>query len=235
MTLLAIDTATDNASVALYSVNGVVAEQTWRAHREQTAQLVPVMQSLMRYVGLTPGELSAVAAAVGPGSFNGLRVGLSTAKAIATALGLPLYGLSNLDSLAYQHADISTRMVVWAAVQVGRGRLAVASYRTSTPRGGSPEWRRTSDYRNVSLAELSDLITAPSYIVGELSPAMAQELEARNGDLATIAPPAAALRRAAYIAELAWRRKQRGDLGDNIADLQAIYLASPSPSAQQAK
>lgn len=233
MTMLAIDTATDNASVAFYNANGVIAEQTWRAHREQTAQLVPVMQSLMRDVRLTPGELSAVACAVGPGSFNGLRVGLSTAKAVATALSIPLYGLSNLDSLAYQHAEVSTRLPVWAAVQVGRGRLAVASYRTTTPRGGSPEWRRTSDYQNVSLTELADLITAPSYVVGELNPGMAQELEARIGDLVTIAPPAAALRRAAYIAELAWRRKQRGDLGDDITDLQAIYLASPTAAQQR--
>ena len=235
MTMLAIDTATDNASVALYNAAGVVAEQTWRAHREQTAQLVPVMQSLMHYVGLTPGELSSVACAVGPGSFNGLRVGLSTAKAVATALSIPLYGLSNLDSLAYQHADISTRLTVWAAVMIGRERLAVASYRTTTPRGGIPEWRRTSDYRNVSINELCDLLTSPAYVVGELNHVMVQEIEARAGDLVTIAPPAAALRRAAYIAELAWRRKQRGDLGDDVADLQAIYLASPTPSAQRAQ
>ncbi len=233
MTMLAIDTATDNASVALYNAGGVAAEQTWRAHRAQTAQLVPVIQGLMRYVGLTPAELSSVACAVGPGSFNGLRVGLSTAKAIATALAIPLYGLSNLDSLAYQHAEVSVRLTVWAAVQVGRGRLAVASYRTTTPRDGAPEWRRTSDYKNVSLSELSDLLTGPAYVVGELNPSMVQELESRVGEIVTIAPPAAALRRAAYIAELAWRRKQRGDLGDNIADLQAIYLASPAPSAQR--
>lgn len=233
MTMLAIDTATDNASVALYDASGVVAEQTWRSHREQTAQLVPVIQGLMQNVRLTPGQLSAVACAVGPGSFNGLRVGLSTAKAIATALAIPLYGLSNLDSLAYQHADISARLNVWAAVQVGRGRLAVASYRTTTPRGGIPEWRRTSEYRNVSSGELADLITAPAYVVGELNASMVQELESRAGELITIAPPAAALRRAAYIAELAWRRKQRNDLGDDIADLQAIYLASPTTAAQQ--
>ncbi len=228
MTMLAIDTATDFAGVAFYDANGVLGEQSWRSHRGQTAQLVPVLQGLMGYLHLKPGDLSALAVSSGPGSFNSLRVGLGTAKAMAVALQVPLYGISSLDALAWMHAAVSSRLTVWATLAAGRSRLAVAAYKTGGK--GTPDWRRTTEYRNVDIAEFCTLITTPAYLCGELTAAMQREIAERVPDLVTFASPAASFRRPSYLAELAWRRKQEGDLGDNIADLQAIYLASPSPS-----
>src|SRR3954469_8539089 len=84
--ILALDTSTDWCSVALYDPTGSVrAEQTWYAHRDQTAQLLPTVQFMLERAGLTLAEVRSLAVALGPGSFTGLRVGLATAKGLAYA------------------------------------------------------------------------------------------------------------------------------------------------------
>src|SRR6476646_7563150 len=76
--ILAMDTSTDWCSVALYDpAGGVRAEQTWYAHRDQTAQLLPVVQHLLGQIKKTVDDVSSLAVALGPGSFTGLRVGLA--------------------------------------------------------------------------------------------------------------------------------------------------------------
>jgi tRNA threonylcarbamoyladenosine biosynthesis protein TsaB len=87
--LLALDTATTTASIALYDLQTgqLAAELTWEARRRQTQDLLPALQDLMRLVDLAPAALSALAVTTGPGSFTGVRIAISTAKGIA--LGLP--------------------------------------------------------------------------------------------------------------------------------------------------
>ena len=97
--LLAVDTSTTQAGIALYD-GRVLAEVSWLAGRDHGRQLLPVIRDMLIRLGRTPTDLTAVAAARGPGSFTGLRVGLSVGRGLAFALGLPLYGIGSLDVLA---------------------------------------------------------------------------------------------------------------------------------------
>jgi tRNA threonylcarbamoyladenosine biosynthesis protein TsaB len=221
--ILALDTSTDWCSVALYDPTGSVrAEQTWYAHRDQTAQLLPAVQYLLGRIKLTIGDVRSVAVALGPGSFTGLRVGLAAAKGLAYARNLPLWGVPTLDILGYAHSAV-TAAPVCAVLAAGRGRLAWAIYRTQHGR-----WQRSTDYQNTTIAELCAQIDQPTIFVGELDPAAATTIEETLGRLASVAPAATALRRAAYLAELAWQRAQHED-PDDLAALQAIYLQMPTP------
>src|SRR5438270_12061032 len=110
--ILAIDTSTDQASIALYRAGeGVIAEQSWRSGRQQTVQLVPGVQRLMALAGSTVRDVTGVAVATGPGSFSGVRIGISTAKSMAYALGVPLWGVPSLDILAYEQAAVTAARV----------------------------------------------------------------------------------------------------------------------------
>ncbi len=218
--LIAFDTSTALASLALYDESGVVAEVTWQSHRDQTVHLLPMAQKMLDLQHIGPDKLTAVAVALGPGSFNGLRVGVSAAKGMALALGIPIFGFSSLDIIASQHSYLNGQLC--AIVEAGRGRLGVAFYRVKQ---GS--WKRTGDYINLTISELIERVTQPTFFVGELSPDQRRQLAEAPGKNATILPPAASLRRSAILAELGWQRLDLGDLGDDLANLQPIYLHQP--------
>ena len=95
MLILAFDTATDVATSALVSDGEVLGERTSRA-----ATLLEDVDALLRQAGAHTRELEALAVGIGPGSFTGVRIGLSTARGLALALGIPAAGVSTLDALA---------------------------------------------------------------------------------------------------------------------------------------
>ncbi|HET7080691.1 MAG TPA: tRNA (adenosine(37)-N6)-threonylcarbamoyltransferase complex dimerization subunit type 1 TsaB [Chloroflexia bacterium] len=224
--IVAFDTSTEWCSVALYDpTGGVRAEETWHAGREQTRELLPTVHAMLERMHLAPADLRGVAVALGPGSFTGLRVGLATAKGLAYALDIPLWGIPTLDIMGYAHMAI-TAAPVCAVLHAGRGRLAHAFYRT---RAGV--WQRISEYANTTVAELIAQIDTPTIFCGEIDPAVARELETQLGRQASVAPSASSLRRAGYLAELAWQRAQQGER-DDVALLQPLYLHVPTPGSQ---
>ncbi|NLX43424.1 MAG: tRNA (adenosine(37)-N6)-threonylcarbamoyltransferase complex dimerization subunit type 1 TsaB, partial [Chloroflexi bacterium] len=103
--ILAIDTATRTASIALYDASGILAEETWHSQNRHSVELMPAIQRLAERQGVKLGDLSAVAVALGPGSFTGLRIGLSAAKGLCLALDIPLIGIPTLMIAAYAAGD----------------------------------------------------------------------------------------------------------------------------------
>jgi tRNA threonylcarbamoyladenosine biosynthesis protein TsaB len=95
MLILAFDTATDVATSALVTDGEVVGERASRA-----VTLLEDVDALLRQAGAHTRDLGALAVGVGPGSFTGVRIGLSTARGLALALGIPVAGVSTLDALA---------------------------------------------------------------------------------------------------------------------------------------
>lgn len=94
MLILAFDTATDVATSALVSDGEVLGERCSRA-----VTLLEDVDALVRQAGAHTRELDALAVGVGPGSFTGVRIGLSTARGLALALDIPAAGVSTLDAL----------------------------------------------------------------------------------------------------------------------------------------
>ncbi len=223
--ILAIDTSTDYASLALYLPGqGVIAEQTWRSGREQTTQLLPNVQRLMSLVGADTGGLTGVAVTTGPGSFSGVRIGISTAKSLAYSLGIKLWGVPSLDVLAFSQVAVTAAQVC-AVLALGRGRYGWAVYRTRGAR-----WQRLTDYANNTIPEIAAVVAdtgmearIATLFCGELDAAATAQISGIMGNEASVAPAAAGLRRAGYLAELALQRSERGE-EDDPATLQAIYL-----------
>jgi tRNA threonylcarbamoyladenosine biosynthesis protein TsaB len=109
--LLAVETSGLSGSLALYESGRLVAERLLESEGRRHAQtLVSESGQLLSSQGLTPGDLSAVAVSVGPGSFTGLRVGLVFAKTLAWLRGIPLLSVNTLQAMAQQcaagHAEV---------------------------------------------------------------------------------------------------------------------------------
>ncbi|MEA3338835.1 MAG: tRNA (adenosine(37)-N6)-threonylcarbamoyltransferase complex dimerization subunit type 1 TsaB, partial [Chloroflexota bacterium] len=162
--LVAIDTATGYASLALHDGARVRVEHTWESPRRHTVELLPRLAAALEQLGLGARHLSGVAVTRGPGSFTGLRVGLSVAKGLALARGLPLVGVPTLDVVAA--AQGRDRRPMCAVLQAGRRRICVAAYRW---RKG--EWRAREEPRLTTWPALAEETTTPTLFCGEVDSA----------------------------------------------------------------
>ncbi len=219
--LLALDTSTQLAGSALYNDSrGLVSEYNWHSANRHTVELMPQVAAMLSQAGVRPADLRAVAVALGPGSFTGLRVALAAAKGIALAVGCRLIGVPTLDAVAYPHQNAPTPVV--ALIQAGRGRVCWALYAH-----GPAGWAAQTPYQLSTVEALAQTVTRPTTFAGELLAADRETLLRWCGRArAQIVSPALAMRRAGYIAELAWQRLLAGQF-DDPATLSPIYLHEP--------
>ncbi|GAA0455299.1 tRNA (adenosine(37)-N6)-threonylcarbamoyltransferase complex dimerization subunit type 1 TsaB [Alkalibacillus silvisoli] len=100
MNVLAIDTSNQPMSVALLKDQQLAAELTVNVKRNHSIQLMPAIDYILNQAGLLPKDLNLIAVAEGPGSYTGLRIGMTTAKTLAWTLNLPIVAISSLEMLA---------------------------------------------------------------------------------------------------------------------------------------
>ena len=224
---LAIDTATEIASIALSSAGKVEAEMSWPAGQNHTVELIPNLLHLFRQAKIEPegevgsvwrAKIEAIIVAKGPGSFNGLRVGVGTAKGLAFALDIPLVGIGTLEAEAFPHAR--TGLPICPVQDAGRGEIATALYQMQ-----NGEWQKIVAEHITTVDELCSKIASMTIFCGRFSSHTAKQIAEHLGERAVILP--GTLRRAGFLAELGWRRLERGDL-DHPATLQPLYLRRPA-------
>jgi tRNA threonylcarbamoyladenosine biosynthesis protein TsaB len=205
---LAIDTATDRASVALGAAGapGAAAlEENLTGARRHAAQLLPMVEALLQRAGATLDDLTGIALSDGPGSFTGLRVGAAFAKALVRVRGLPLWvapsllvraagvvpngGVSNGGSngvVSNGGSSSSNSGVVVAVANALRGELFAAAYRFDAP--AIVTELPPSVWRPEALVQ-SEL--RPELVVGELPPDMMAMLERWSGQPVVVPPDGA--------------------------------------------
>lgn len=101
MLILAIDSATPVAGVALLNENGLMREEFINFKKTHSEILMPMIDEVLSKCNCQLADLSAIAVTVGPGSFTGLRIGLAAVKGLSLASGIPVIGVSTLDVLAH--------------------------------------------------------------------------------------------------------------------------------------
>jgi tRNA threonylcarbamoyladenosine biosynthesis protein TsaB len=101
MKILAVETSTLMGSIAVVEDRAILCELTLHVAETHSSQLMPAIDYVLKTVGCAPNEVDAFAVALGPGSFTGLRIGLSTMKGLAVAASKPLVGVSTLEAMAW--------------------------------------------------------------------------------------------------------------------------------------
>lgn len=127
MKILAIETATPGASVALVEDSSTLAAASRIDRVGHATFLVPAIDFCFDQVGWSPSDLDAVVVDIGPGLYTGIRVGLATAQGLAAAFGIPVIPATSVDTIAFE-ARTGHRSI-WAMVDVRRGQFAVARFR----------------------------------------------------------------------------------------------------------
>lgn len=218
--ILAIDTATRSAGLAIFDPERevVLAEHVWRSHINHTVELTPNLHGMLVTQKLTTANLSGIVVVRGPGSFTGLRIGMSIGKALAYAHEIDIVAIPTPDIIA--HAHRSRDLPLWAILEAGRGRVVAARYPVDGPESSE------ADYQITTLVELAEQINEPALFSGEIDSAGIRQLKDTLGPSAVLASPANRVRRPAHLAEAGWLKLKDGH-ADNAATLAPIYLHRP--------
>jgi len=214
--ILAIDTATRSAGLAVYDGYTVRAEFTWDTSDHHTVELMPRIVELLDQINVSIDQISGLGVSIGPGSFTGVRVGVAAAKGLALARSIPIVGVRSTDILAYAVKWCQPPVVI--VVRAGRGRWIAARYLKDAA------WHQDGDFALTTADVIGADWTETTTLGGELSESEQKTVKLRLGDRVQLLPPAFSLRRAGFLAEIAWQRMQAGRI-DDVAALQPIYLA----------
>ncbi|MDR1835218.1 MAG: tRNA (adenosine(37)-N6)-threonylcarbamoyltransferase complex dimerization subunit type 1 TsaB [Fusobacteriaceae bacterium] len=215
MLVLAVDTAAVYGGCALYDdAKGLAGEITVKPALNHSAVATKLIADLLDLSGRTLKEIDRVAVVTGPGSFTGIRVGLSLAKGLAFSLGKEIVGVNALLLSAYAVAFYEHEII--PMIDAGKGRVYCARYRKGTK--GFPE--RLSDDQN---AEISDYLQTldperSCCFVGDGALKNRDAIGARFQGKEFIAPESAFLARSAMAAKLAVTLP-----ADNLFTLDACY------------
>jgi tRNA threonylcarbamoyladenosine biosynthesis protein TsaB len=127
MNLLAVDTSTTSCSVALFGGDVLLAEAIYTAGRTHSHHLLSMIHSVLKRCTCKPMDIGGIAVTLGPGTFTGLRIGISTVKGLAAAVGASVVGVSGLAALALPFLHIDGPVV--AMIDARRGEVYHACYR----------------------------------------------------------------------------------------------------------
>lgn len=243
MLLLALDTSTRQASVALSDEERLYGEYTWHVGNKHSVELLERISRLFAECDMTLSALDGLAVAIGPGSFNGVRVAVATAKTLAFALSKPLVGLSTLEIAAAQYEQWpgpvcalleAGRSALYAGCYVFEGRESLGTV-TYTPRQfGDAQLLAPQELAQYLHEQVSPQIEAlgqqqvTGYLFcGEISESSRQALRAYMPDQAFFGLPVQSARRASTLAVLAQQRLAENRQDDPLL-LEPFYVRRPS-------
>jgi tRNA threonylcarbamoyl adenosine modification protein YeaZ len=218
-----IDTASDIAGVAVFQDGVLLAETAWRTRQSHSRQLLPALEWLLEQVERQKHDITSLVVCLGPGSYAGMRVGLSTAKALAYALEVPLVGIGRLaaDALAPAEATLARVVAVQAA---GRADLAYAAYLWA-----EGDLQEVIGPRLGAAKVVVEALEPGDVVCGEIDRLDVPTLDAISARgcrlLASTSP------RAVSAGLLGLRRLSRGEI-DNPDALVPLYLRAPAIGPQ---
>ncbi len=215
-TLLAIDTSSQKAGVALFD-GSLLSQRGWPADRAHTTTVLAEIHHLLDAAGCDLNAVGAIGVAIGPGAFTGLRVGLGLAKGFHLATGVPLVGVPTLAAAALPF--VACGLPVVAAVAAGRGRLVWATFAS-----GASGLQETRSPHNGTVAQLAEelAVAGPVVVTGEFDREQTLALSAHANVI--LPTPASRVRQPGSVASLAWERWQSDNVDDATA-LEPVYLS----------
>lgn len=219
MPYIAIDTSTSALSVAVGERGKLLGETNTLLSRNHSVTMMPALEGLMSNLEITPDQIKGVIVGRGPGSYTGVRIAVTAAKAFAYALNIPLVGVSTLDGMA-RHGQMGDALVV-PMIDARRKQAYTAMYE-----------RQNGEFIKITedaLLTLDTIITkinsrmavrrldkkpAQVLLIGDAAHNHQAELTERLGDKARVAPTGHDFPRAAHLLEAGIALIEAGETHD---------------------
>jgi len=216
MKILALDTATKSCSVAVTDGGSLSAELTILKNQTHSKHLMEFIHSVLEITGLGVADLDGLAVTIGPGSFTGLRIGISTIKGLAHALDKPVVGISSLKALAWQCAE--TSYLICPLLDARKGEVYGATYRFN-----EDQLIQKTGARAMIPEAVAEDIQSPCVFIGSGARLYRQSIAVALGSLAHFVPEGQNIIRASSVAFLSMPRFEANDT-DGIAGLVPHYI-----------
>jgi len=217
MKVLAIDTATDVCGVALAQEEQLVADLRLHQAKLHNEKLISSIRYLLEQAGWALHDIEGIALANGPGSFTGLRIGISVAKGLAYSLDIPLAAVNTLDAFAEPARTWKGQICVVMKVRAAELYLALFA-------GKGDAVERLSDDRIISVSELSNYLDEHTLVIGH-PPRMLKPGDVAPGTLAGVDLAASSPE---TVARIGGRKLQQGEASD-LDNLEPFYLKEFKP------
>lgn len=213
MYVLGVESATSVAGVALIHNNGILAERLVNNKKVHSIHLMTMIKAVVEDAGVKPRDISGVAVSSGPGSFTGLRIGMTVAKTLAQVWGIPVVGISTLDALSYSlggHVNL-----VCPLLNARKNEVYTSVYD-----GSDGVLKNLSPHKAMKPESLVDLLASwPNRSVTFLGDGVVEyrdKLSALMGKRAAFASGANNLPRGASVAELGLFKLEKGEGTDPV-------------------
>ncbi len=260
MLILGIDTATRVCGAALMKDNILLAESVLNTGKTHSRQLMPMIDGLFRQADIAPDSIAGIGVAAGPGSFTGLRIGVSTARALAQGYNVPAVGVSSLQALAA--GIMAAGALICPVLDARRDQVYAAVYRRSEESAGHnrelfsaggtggkargqkeagsdgllifDELMEPAPVSVETLAEFLLSFTEPVYFPGDALERFRDYFRAVLGDRFREPHPPLAINRASSVAYLAGLKLAKADNSVfNYHNLRPEYLRQPEAIRKQ--
>lgn len=210
MKILGIDTSTADSSIAVMDEDRILGQFTINQKRTHSETLVPMIEDLLKYLGLSINDIDLFAVGIGPGSFTGIRIGMTIAKTLAQVTKKEIVGVSTLEAIAI-HARAKYIMPV---IDARGGRIYYAIFNENMERICEDTLAFAEDL-TPNLDDYEDL-----YILGDYTDEIKAELEDSNASFASIINNNQIARGVCYIA----KQKYLNNEIDDFSTLKANYV-----------
>ncbi len=219
MKILSLDTATRSCSVAIHAGETLISELTVNHGQTHARVVLDLVDQALGAHRMTMAELDGFAVTTGPGSFTGLRIGLSTVKGFAAATRKPLVGIPTLEVLAYPFWGHS--MLICPMLDARKGEIYTAGFKRT-----ENQTVKIFPEQVISPEAAFFQIHEPVIVIGDGAIAHRKIILKALGSLAVFPPPACHTVRAAVVGEMAIRRFEQGRV-DSAESLIPHYIRKP--------
>jgi len=221
--ILAINTSTPQFGIALLDDDNTILAEYFMSKEQGFGSLMPALHFLLSKLKADIHDQKAIVVATGPGSFTGLRVGLSAAKGLCHALEIPIVGISSLEALASQfpYSDLPITPVLYSR----KREFFTAQFILSNDNNLA----RSMDDIALKVNDLHSVFDQPSLFIGNDFTNQSQVLKKALGSLVHLAPSICWNLKASAVGALGLKRFHDNDL-DDPQTLDPIYLPPPDIS-----
>ena len=216
MRILAVDTATTSCSVAIVDKTSLLSEFTIDREETHSKHLMDMIKAVLRMAGLNFSDLDGFAVTRGPGSFTGLRIGLSTIKGLAVASEKPVVGVSSLEALASQVSY--SRDLICPILDARKGEVYFSRYRFL-----NGHLKKQTKERVAPPDKAVDDLNESCLFVGNGALLYKEMILEKMGGLASIAPMIQNTIRASTMAYLSMAKFEKNDT-DDIEKIMPYYI-----------